>query len=57
MCITIPAVANDRSGANKAVTIIIAKQFINIKKQMLAILLLFMFIILFLFNAFKTTIL
>ena len=57
MCITIPAVANDRSGANKAVTIIIAKQFINMNKQMLAILLLFMFIILFLFNAFKTTIL
>lgn len=57
MYITIPAVANDRSGANKAVTIIIAKQFINIKKQMLAILLLFIFIILFLFNMFKMTVL
>lgn len=46
MCIISPAVANDRSGANKAVIVVITKQLISIKKQMLAIIFLFIFIIL-----------
>ena len=46
ICIISPAIANVINGVNKVVSNAITKQLINIKKQILAIFFLFMFIIL-----------